>query len=390
MLRKIYMLIFSMLLIVSLTITPYSFNSGFANAKSIVLQVVGGNKNFVDVKELKDKIQKSRGEKIKGIEQVDILFEDSLNNKFDAVALPIEFIMEHQFENITNLINSGKIVYLYGDNLNLKKAEDVFGIKLVPNVDSSKVDQKNVGTKNRNVIGVVKNKETNEFELLEGNILVEEGSIQPFMYIDMLLDNLYLEHLKKDSIFKKNLSYAADTPVDSKRNVLTTKYVNSVKIATLNGDYYLYQDLSETDSDVDYFGLDSSMELIAYNGATNEFLDIKHSLPFDSDNINYWGPKSSNDSSFTVSFPFGVSYSWDTSSSVSVETTGSTTDDWADWYVGPRWYQNNLVSPALFRPGTAWTSTGTYAAIDIFTNGQVYYNYAPRDIFQDMNYRYDY
>lgn len=92
------------------------------------------------------------------------------------------------------------------------------------------------------------------------------------------------------------------------------------------------------------------------------------------DQVQDWSPKTSTGSSFQVSLPWQISWSWDTTDSVSVTTEGSQTYDNAKWTVDMRLWQLHLVNPCRFQPGTAWLSTGSLAAIDIQSEGLILYN----------------
>lgn len=107
--------------------------------------------------------------------------------------------------------------------------------------------------------------------------------------------------------------------------------------------------------------------------------------------IEKWSPNSS-DSSWTVSLPWGLSWSWNTQDSVSVENNGSTSSNYAEWLISYRWYQTSLSNPTLFRPGTAWLSKASArkAAINISSSGTVRYNGELKNVTQDHGYTYRY
>jgi hypothetical protein len=388
--RKWLSLFLSTIFVTGSVLFPYSVSFGLGNPV-LKLYMVGNS----DSTSLLDKVEKARGEKIKGFDQFTLNVDTKwpeLNNNADAFALPINKVNDANKEDIVNFIKSGKLVYLYGDSVNIKDAEKLFGVKLTPSEEAIKSKTKKPNAMKEiqdfNVIGL---KVTNLKQISLGSIkVVDNGSLDEIKYADVIMDNINNKHISKNHLLKENVAKAESVFVDSETNHVCEMWSGSTKIASINGDYYLYKDNSEQNQDYDYFTMKSYIELTKYNGAYNERLNIHHDVPWSSDQIEDWSPGSSSGTEFSVSIPWGLNWTWSTGDSVAVTTTGNQTYDWSNWDVDNRWWQAHLVSPCRFKPGTAWLSTGTYAGLDILSEGTILYNGNYHTIEQLNNYRYDY
>lgn len=398
--KKMFMVMLSCIMVFGILVSPYGIS--FGNTSQVIDMFVLTEKS-IDAETALKTIRESRGEEISRIGDInlhtDTEWDTTKKGNYNSFAFPIESANENIKKDIQQLIQSGKLVYLYGENIDLETAEKIYDIPITP--DEEALQSKNLGanklSEKYNMIGLVI--ANGEKSLSKGTITVEnpDGTpktvIQTFMYVDQILENLVRQHLAPNSWFMYNVANATGTRIDSDMSNLSTLYIGTTKIATLNGDYHLWQEKEECSDTYDYFSMESSLELINYNGANNEFLHIRHTLPYKDygDEVEKWDPSSdTSGSSWTVSLPWGISWSFDTAASVAVDQEGSTTTDYAEWLVSKRWYQSSLVSPALFVPGTTWLSTGTLAGIDINTTGYVYYNGETKEIYQTEEYRYSY
>ena len=419
--KKIFMISIVSLLLVTLSIiSPMNFTNAFQEKDPLNLLVIDNN-NRIDGNEILKKIEQSRGKAIEGAENLELDTTNRTEAKnakdYDAVAFSVDDVDSKNATQIQDLVDSEKIVYLYGKSISVSKANEILGIELAPKLNEEELRKQLVKkgitdeAKQDKIVG----KETSKNESYQVvGVFISQGKKDVFLgdiqhdekesdkevfeldlpkYIDSIIRNINKNHLRSTSLFSINKANAEEI-VDSKTNRNSTLYVGSTVVANLNGDYYLKQEKNESDPDVDYFAIDSKLELIEYNGADNQRLSIGSDLPFScstcSDQIKDWDPRSGGGSSWSVSLPWSISWSFDTDASVAADVSGSTTYDYADWYITKRWWQTKLVSPALFEPGTAWVSGGTYAGIDISSWGEVYYNSYDRRVTQDMDYRYSY
>lgn len=398
--KKLLVITIGFIVTFGITFSPYGFSLGATKPITpINLTFIEETpETFVSVQDLLSQIEKSRGQQINGKDKIQFNLTDNWNNanaqNYDAFVFPINKIDQNTKNDIQTLVNSGKIVYIYGQNMNLRTAEQVFGVDLLPQLDNQKIESiDSIDSANNDVIGIFKSK-NGGIEPFKVDIQVDEGTLQPFMFVDLILDHIYENHLRSGSLFQLNKAGAVGTRIAADLDNWSTLYVGTTKVATLQGDYWLWQEKNESDPTYDYFSMESGFELINWNGAENQSMYIKHDLPFavdgTSDEIEDWNPYTTSGSSWTISLPWGIGWTFNTADSVAVTNNGSTSYDWADWVVEERWWQTQLVSPALFKPGTAWASTGTYAGIDVYAEGNVWYNNDIRSVTQTNKYRYDY
>lgn len=402
-LMKVMSTIVMSILLLTFLFVPYNVSFGADNSKIklyIMDQWTKQDGAYLDTNTLIDNLKKARGEKtLKGIDRYTVdLGQEPINNKkqqYDAFAVPLVYIDQETENKIKDFIKSGKLVYIYGDSVNIKTAENIFGEEIRPTDQSTeqKVKKPNAMKvcNNYQVIGLQMN---DKKYIYFGSIQLVDSSLDITKFTDSIIDNLNSQHLKDIKAFsflKKNVVEASGTRIDSDLNNSCSTWVGGTKICQLNGDYYLWREYDEIDPDYDYFSIQSNMELYAYNGASNSDLYIWHDLPYSSDEIEDWSPDSSSSgSSWTVGLPWSISWSFSTGDSVNVTVDGSQTYDNVEWYVTFPWWQLHLPSPIRFKPGTAWLSTGTCAAIDIQTSGLVLYNGDTYSVEQTMDYRYDY
>jgi hypothetical protein len=161
---------------------------------------------------------------------------------------------------------------------------------------------------------------------------------------------------------------------------------------------YLEQDLDETVEIYDHFAIKNHVELETFNGADPWLISIDNNFPFagctsgNCDNIQDWQPQdTTNESSFTLSFPWGLGWSFNTNDDVDVDVSGSQASDYAHWsFTEARTWSSYLHNPERVTPGSAWISTGSYAAVDVSTIGYFDYELQTRSIQFDYDYRYDY
>ncbi|MFZ3373804.1 MAG: hypothetical protein WA131_12420 [Desulfitobacteriaceae bacterium] len=240
------------------------------------------------------------------------------------------------------------------------------------------------------VIGL---KITNVPEIYLGVVPLEsDGALDLSKVTDSIIDSLNYQYLKESKFLAQNVANAeSGTRIASWLNYNYPRYDNTgtIKIGNMNGDYSLYKE-ADSDPTYDDFAIRSKYEQTAYNGATNYDMNVRHQIPYTSDQLQSWGPPSSDNSTFNVSLPWGISWSWSVADSISITTTGNQTSDWANWMVFPRWYQLKLVSPARVEPGSAWLSTGTYAAMDITAISHVKYQGNIYSWYPNFYLRYDY
>ncbi|OPY59467.1 MAG: hypothetical protein A4E55_00210 [Pelotomaculum sp. PtaU1.Bin035] len=395
---KIRNVVFCAFLITLLT-TTYSLSFGaFAENKPLQILYLEENDSLLDSNMLLKSIATARGEiEVKGNKNFKLTLAKDLikesKNDYDAIAVPYKIIDEEMKNSIQEYVNRGKLIYIYGDSLDRKTVEDILGIKPVSIDEATKEKgqiKENAKSKNINyeVIGFKKGKVS---DIYLGNI-VTDSKLDQIKFVDSIIDNINDKYADDNvPLITKQKAEAEATSVDAVTDINTNLWIGDTKVASLNEDLFLKQELDETDEEYDYFVLKHSAELVNYNGAENKNIWIGHSLPYSSvDNIEDWDPTDSTGSNFEISLPWGASWSFSNSASISIDATGSATNDYASWFIDKRWYQSQLVSPCRVKPGTAWLSVGTLAVIDTEVNAYVTYNGNDELISSSYEYEYNY
>lgn len=164
----------------------------------------------------------------------------------------------------------------------------------------------------------------------------------------------------------------------------------------INMDYLLYKDNDETDPDYDYFAVKTNLcteNGYAYN---TQSIDVKHALPFTSDEMIDYGPGDINYAG-TVSVgldlggTFGLSYSFTVNGTPNFNATYSAASDYCTWEIY-RPFLGGYLQNNIFSPGSSWASTGTYAGTNVdfkahFVGGQGHTFDTP---WKYVQIRYDY
>jgi len=371
-------------------------------------------------KQLLEKVKQVRGGKIENDGKFSVHVKDHFTPtdqaQYDAFVFKEKDVTPTLKKSIQTLVTKGKIVYLYGTSVSSEKAASIFGVpfettsltkeqirkelkesgyKEGKQLEEEVIKEMNAQHETYNVVGVIQSKKGTK-QLYVADIQQDKkdpalSTNDTSFFVDLIIDNVNHQHLKSTSIFSGNQVKAGSEPiVKSWVNKNSTLYIGSKKVATLNADYYLQKDNDERDKKRDYFVLQSNMELINYNGARNQRLHVKHDVPLTTSELQDWDPRGKTGSSFSVSLPWGISWNFNTGARVKVTDYASTTYDYATWLVSRSLFSLNLPSPVEFRPGSAWTSTGTYAAVNVDSYGEVAYKGADRKITQFLKLRYDY
>jgi hypothetical protein len=218
---------------------------------------------------------------------------------------------------------------------------------------------------------------------------------------------------KKDGLVSI-ASYSTDTIVDSDYSINDTLYKDnaygdSILRAKLNSDWILKQNTSnDKDSKYDYFYIRDINELSCGNGtkcAQFKEIKVRQYLPYSNcssctynDNVIDFGPEATKNVSgnITVGLPWSVSWQFDPvdKNDIDISTSGGGTTDDITWrafnaaWTG--WEYTIEADPVRFQPGTAWSSYGTYAAINVENRAKVIYANTDYILNTDFNVRYDY
>lgn len=198
---------------------------------------------------------------------------------------------------------------------------------------------------------------------------------------------------KVEDVNDDSIGILADpgTIVRSKYNIIAYAYTPYGALAgQTTTDYTLYRNFNETDSTYDYFRIEDVTQVQGYNGFTGYSLNVKHDIPFSSDEIRDWGPLSSSSSPYTISlgYPWNITFTFNMTGNPSVTNTASLANNWTNWYVTNRLTRN--LNGVIFRPQTAWASTGTYAGIDLVHSALFHNGFEAYSADGTIQVRYDY
>jgi len=267
-------------------------------------------------------------------------------DKYDVIAFPVDMIDDNLKAKIRELVKNGKTIYVYNNNLSVETAQSIFDEKIV-NVRKNQTYQ---------VIGVKKDGELNVLlgdYKIEGN--VEESFLSdPMRPFSLILSSIAGNLLREYSLtVSKKSADAAGTRVKTKTDITDNYYDSSTLCIVSNLDYSIWRE-SDSDPNNDYFALETSYELTPYNGTIYR-QQIKHSQINTNHQINNWSPGSSSNSSWSVSLPWSITWNFNSILSLSNTTSGSQTNDWANWALSRsgQW----INSMTRFVPGSAWTVT---------------------------------
>jgi len=407
----IFMLVLTLLL-------SLSFNS-FANSKK-------ENKNKVIVfdaeekgKAIKKYIEESREDKKLDVDTT-ISVKEELLDKYDISITddstisvePEDTIAINEKDLYKNKLlldkvnsNEGNLIYIYGNDIDIDKLNS--HLKLESN-DEKAEDTKKKGKEKDfketkwDVVGIC-NGEICYF----GNInsFDFEGNKKKKIEVDTFIDR-FLSH--KESLSQQDNEISTRSivgnKVKSEYNLDDTLYRDnawgdSILRAELNADYVLYKDTEHDDDDkYDYFYITNNVQIDAKNdkGCSAKYLEVDHSTRYSSDEIEGWGPeeqKVSGSEYITVGLPWSVSYTFFPNQGYTLDCDGSLRYDEVHWKARNKGYLGDLVfedDQVRIKPGTAWASTGTLAAMDIEDTATVQYgnNTYTLEIYKGVKYDY--
>lgn len=139
----------------------------------------------------------------------------------------------------------------------------------------------------------------------------------------------------------------------------------------INMDFMLYKENDKQIPDYDFFAIKTN---ISGSGRPISGIETEHRLPFTSDEMVDYGPGDiSRAGSVSVGLDFaacgldggGISYSFDVGGNPTIDATYNSADDYCTWKISRYWFLGGYLQDELFSLGSAWASTGKYAAIDV-------------------------
>ncbi|WP_064093161.1 hypothetical protein [Rossellomorea aquimaris] len=389
-----------------LATSPYNVNLG-EDSISIVQAQENKSSNLVfyssdkDLdKTLEKAINKKDDDFVEGIkhkvEKSKLNFEkldDKNNFKKMSSATALAFDI-NEVRNDSKLINvlktelqNGKRIYLFG-GLTLKEYSELLDVELKVTLQGNQVSKEiNLTADITDEKATDDTKKTDDtkhdivgYTLKDEPVALYTNSISKYNEDESLITNTeqdYLESiLKKESVMidektelnqfgfiKKNTASAAQVKRASRYDLTRTVKNISTTVGEYTTQWFLYQELSETDYTYDDFAIQDETYVDAYNGYRAIKMTIKHSFPYSPDEWRKSRPLSDSDGSYsyTLGYPWGISGSFTISAEPNISRTYGTAEDWINWTVT----DYNLESSNEYIMTTAWGSTGTLAAIDV-------------------------
>ncbi|MEQ6389306.1 hypothetical protein RZN22_08245 [Bacillaceae bacterium S4-13-58] len=327
------------------------------------------------------------------------------SSDYTDIAYPIEYVKENSEvrEYLSKSLKNGKMVYLYG-GLTYSDFRQTLGLdelKLKTKGDLE-FDLSNINN-TYDIIGFSK--------VLNQNyaVTIHSDPKSEYHYFREILNNLSIELEKiekesntKSSIITTNKVSAGEYGVDSITTTSSVYVCDETVYCSESGvagrmytDWDLFKGTGETESTWDYFSLETRTITNAYNGYSNNYATVKHSLQDSIDELKYGSPDDTSGPSIgiTLAFPFYIGFGYDVSSSTSIELTTETfyEPEYNLWkYSGQK--NGDLM---IFR--TAWKSNTQNGRRQARINGSLYARFALWDLnpyfesvsdYLDINYYY--
>lgn len=284
-------------------------------------------------------------------------------------------------------LQNGKRVYLFG-GLSLDEYSDLLDVELIVKIQGDQT------SKEINLTSDIKDeKVSNEkseinntkhdiigYTLKESPVALYTNSISKYNENETLITNNqqdYLESILKkesemidekteESLFgfvQKNTASAEQKKRTQSYDITRTVKNISTTVGQYTTQWFLYQELSESDYTYDDFAIEDETYVNAYNGYRATKMTVKHSFPYSPDEWRKSRPLSDSDGSysFTLGAPWTISGTFEISAEPTISRTYGTNEDWINWTIT----DYNLESSNEYIMTTAWGSTGTLAALDI-------------------------
>lgn len=436
----------------SIIVSPYSLNFDFFDSKASAsteevksekkLMFFGSDtaaKKLNDLKEngkddsLVEVKQKIKDKKIKATAKQgkkEVILNENLQ-EFTDVAFDVKLVrkdVELQ-KHLQDLLKSGKKVYLYG-GLTLVEYKELLNLDEMtaeatdPTSNSDKVivakfgeeQKKNPSKKDefkntpieedeeiREVIGYTLDpNDANKVFVADITVNTKSGKINPSeqQFIQEVLDGVNITTKKEkeqtqpkevSSIIKTNNAYAGNTTRKSSPYTYSSSaYYGSMLIGRVYTDWYLLQNLDESEYTWDYFVVKDRKQMYSYNNTKTVYLFVDHDIPAENGEIEDWSPwddSGGQNYSISIGWPWNISVSLGMSSNPKIDQQGSMAYDYGRWVVT----DDNIGDGEIFYPHTGWKSPGTYANMDIRHRASFYGNeYVGGGLSQHINVTYDY
>ncbi|HEY0828071.1 MAG TPA: hypothetical protein VGE40_08250 [Bacilli bacterium] len=314
---------------------------------------------------------------------------------FDSVAYPYETVRNDkklQLE-LQQALSAGKKVYLYGD-LSLTDYTNALDTEIqmeIPSKDNKsyiidltdnndeKADKKKrpqiKSLRDFQIIGLSKNT-GDELRLLLMNIdvTVENGSkVKPssMIYLQSILQHEAKGIERVESkLLSINSAAAGNTIVkSSSAEIISSAIYLSGTAGQIISQWLLSKNNDEIDSTYDYFSLEDQVQYTQVDSGWDcEVAKAKHTLPYTSDEVWDSDPDDTNDGPFSISIgtPWFISFNYTINTAPDINLTEDLVADISTWDIT----DNAMESEDKHKFTTAWKSTGTLAAIDVYHYGK--------------------
>ena len=329
--------------------------------------------------------------------QYDIIENKAVNyaalKSYTAYAVPINLAKSDR--RIADILQaayakSNALVYLYGDLTisDFKQAMKLDQFGAYVNIhDQTGITTDKVFTsfgeeqENSAVENIISSSGDQSGHYLIADVAADENNTQVMTSIAVILDDFCGQAIQTMAIIVKS-------GYNFRSYYNTDNYINM--------DYLLYKDNDETDPDYDYFAVKTNLCTENGYGYNTQSIDVKHALPFTSDEMIDYGPGDINYAG-TVSVgldlggTFDLSYSFTVSGTPNINATYSAANDYCTWEIY-RPFLGGYLQNNIFSPGSSWASTGTYAGTNVdfkahFVGGQGHTFDTP---WKYVQIRYDY
>lgn len=407
----------------AILLSPYSISLPNAFAKSQDRELIFASKTKVedvtesskeDTKALKAAKEAIEDKKLK-VKFIDP--KEEVPSGYDAVAYHYKDVKKDKDlkRSLQNMLTDGKMVYIYG-GLTVEEYCDLLDIDTIyaqMEVDGSdrskkvsfgdsKKAEKNPKSQNNSIheiIGYTLNEDAAYSVFISDVNNYDDKGKKSDLTNEIFLKEI-LEHENSEiekagghsetAIINPNVASAASV-VKSNYDIVASAYSGGEKVGHFNSQWKLYKE-SDDDDEKDYFYIkDTTSFYQDRTGWDAEVFDVKHEMPFASDEIDDADPNDTTSSPYKVSigYPFSLSFEYELKSDANYDLTLNKDDDIVKWHVD----DNELEQDGDdYEFVTAWASSGTYAGINITHNGRFDYDAAAIGAYTDhsISVRYDY
>ncbi|QIC05351.1 hypothetical protein GOP56_06895 [Brevibacillus sp. 7WMA2] len=303
---------------------------------------------------------------------------ESDTGNLDVAAVSMDDLLHDKelLQAFQSMVEDEKPIYVYGDKLDLHKLDNFFELGLSENAK---------GIDEYQVIAIKKKGERFKLDYAKVDIISDDKNTYNR---SSALNNKFLKEILQEQYQKRNkdvklspyeLNDFAAIGDDTFTSYVKDKDGN--KISEMYVSYDAYRDIKSKNSKSDYFYVDNIIQLDTVKGsAMNDSFEFK-AFQTGKNVLKKFSPDTDKDSSsFTVSLPWGISWSFETGGKISLTVDGNYSDGDVKWNVKTPWNKLSLPDKVSIQPGIAisapksdkWFELNQYLTANVIYKGNMY------------------